>query len=353
MRAIRDSDVYGEMPASIETIFANALRREETTVKRKSVAAILLAAMFTLLLAAVALAVAHSLHLIDMIGLGKVNPEEAKTAISTTVEQSGGEMDLGTFKVTEAFYDGKLLSFIVEGEFVEETVMISESFMHMLDTENIANLPGTRVGVRASAACPALERQPTVYPMYDGEGRVLVGSAFIPAGDGAEELRIDLSIDLLNIDDGSILGSTALTFTVPRTVEATTTEFTVDAQTDFVVVEKVTIARTPLEVFASVEYRPLLRAFGGFAVVPDDGYVQKDRIPYSYSTRSERPALNNGKGTVDFRLPVEHVEGDSLTLWIEGSDQAIVIDLHTGEASVKQVIAHIDSENKKIEIVED
>lgn len=345
--------VFGKIPEDFDAMLLKACEWEPAAQAGRKLTRVLVIALCLLLIACTALAVAHNLRIIDLFGIGAVDREEAATAIETSIVQSGGETSLGTFRVSEAYYDGVFLRFIVQGEFLKETVLISEGFMHLPDSEEIADLPGTRVGVKASADCPALDNPVYVYPPYGEGGQMLIGNAFIPEGKRADTLHFALSIDLLNIDDRSIIDSTVLSFTVPKTVEATTKEFILDIQTDFVAVDKATIARTPLEVFASIEYRPLLRVFSGFTVVPDDGYILKDGRSYFYGIHSNIPALNDGKGRVDYVLPVEHAEGEALTLWIPGTDQAIVIDLHTGEASVKKAITHFEGEDKIVEIVED
>ncbi len=349
---------YAQIPSAVSEAYicaAHRLRDEPAVKRRRKLSPALGIAISLTLVAVTALAVAHSLHIIDLFGVGRVDPEEAKTVIQTAVEQTGGETSLGTFKVSEAFYDGTFLRFIVESAFAEDTVLIDESFMQWKDDKSIAGLPGKRVGLRVSAACPDLMGQwrPIVYAKYGEGGRLLIGDAFIPEGVRAEALRLDVSIDLLDINDGSVIDGTVLTFTVRKTAEAATTEFAVDARTDFVAVDKVTIARTPLAVFASVEYRPLLRAFGSFTVVPDDGYIQRDGRAYYYGAYSDMPRFNDGKGVERYLLPVEYARGNTLTLWVTGTDEAFVIDLHTGEASVKKVVTHFEGKDKRIEIVED
>jgi len=351
MRLPDKKTAYGEVPDHFRLFVAATLMEDKKPMKKLS--PILVIALCLILITCTALAAAHSLHIIDWFGVGKVNPEEARTAINTVIEQTGGETSLGTFRVSEAFYDGIFLRFIVEGVFAEKTVLIDEGRMAWSDqVTNIAHLEGKRVGVRALAASPAIDQPMHVYPHFEGGGCLLVGQYYFLEGNQAEELHFDLSIDLLDVDDGSPIDSTVISFAIPRTVEATTTEFSIDAQTDFVAVDRAIIARTPLEIHASVEFRPLLRAFNGFTVVPDDGYILKDGRSYFFGGHFDTPEIRDGKGRVEYVLPIEHAEGTTLTLWVAGTDQAIVIDLHTGEASVKKVITHFEGEDKKVEIVE-
>lgn len=344
--------VLGKIPDDFDQMLIKACAHEPPIQRRPKISPALVIALCLILATATALAVAHSLHIIDLFGVGQINPDAVQTAVSTAIEQTGGETILGAFKVSEAFYDGIFLGFIVEGEFAEETVLIDEGWMEWADRENIAGLPGKRVGVRASATSQEVERTLHVYPPYETGGGWLMGQECFYEGEQAETLHFDLSIDLLDIDDGSLIDSTVLTFTIQRTVELDKVEFSVDAQTDFAAVDKVAVARTPLMVFATVEFRPLLRSMSGFTVVPDDGYIQKNGRDYFFGGNINMPEIIDGKGRVAYVLPVEHAQGDTLTLWISGTDHAVVINLQTGEASVNEVITHFEGEDKRIEIVE-
>jgi len=344
---------FGMIPDDFDDMLIKACEYVPPIQVRKKLSPALVIGLCVMLVTATALAVAHSLHIIDLFGVGYVNPEEAKTAVSTEIKQNGGEMGLAIFKVREAFYDGIFLRFIVEGKFSEETVLIEEGWIEWPDSESIASLPGKRLGVKATAVCLSLDQALYLYPPYERGGSWLVGQAFFLEEKQADELDFDLSIDLLDVNDGRLIDHTILSFTIQKTVEVITNEFAVGVQTDLVVVDKAIIARTPFEVVASVEFRPLLRAFNGFTVVPDDGYVVKNGRNYFFGGHFNIPTIKDGKGKIEYVLPVEHAQGNTLTLWVAGTDQAIVIDFHTGESCTKKVITHFEGDNIRVEIEEE
>lgn len=355
MSQLLKKQIFGEIPDDFDALLIRACNHEPEVKSYRRPTRALVIVLCILLLAGTAFAVGRGLKIVDLFGVGSVDEKEAKMVIDTAVAQRGGVTSIADFTVREAFYDGTFLRFVIESNNKQEAVLLNAGFMMLKETEETSGLPGKRYGVQASMDSPDVYlRFPGVSMRYIEESLYLFTNSFLFEGAAADRIELSVSIDLLDVDDSSIVESTTLSFTVKRTATPITKEYDLSFDTDYVRLEKVTIAKTPLEIIASLEYRPLLRAFGNFTLVPEDGYVVKDNHQYSHATNGSLPNMaDGGKTTMQYVLPVDQGNENVLTLWITNTDQAIQIDLDTGEATACTVSILPEGNDVKIEKVEE
>lgn len=355
MSQLLKKQIFGEIPEDFDALLIKACEYEPETKSHHRPMRAVIIALCILLLAGTALAVAQRLRIVDMFGVGSVDEKEAEMVIDIAVMQSGGVTSVADFTVSEAFYDGTFLRLVIETNTKQEAVLLNAGFMTLKETEETAGLPGKRYGVAANMDCPDVDmRFAGVGMRYIGESLYLYTNSFLTEDAAVDRMDISISIDILDVDDGSIVDSTTLAFTVEKTATPITKEYDLSFDTDYVRLEKVTIAKTPLEIVVSIEYRPLLRAFGSFTIVPADGYIVKDNNRYSSANFGTIPDMaDGGRASRGYILPVDQGNEDVLMLWITNTDLAVEIDLETGEASVFTVAINQEGENVKIEKAED
>lgn len=354
MKQLLKEQIFGEIPDDFDALLIKACHEEPEPRRYPTPARALVIALCILLLAGTALAVVQGLKIADLFGIGNVDPQEAEKVIDTAVVQSGGSTSIADFTVSEAFYDGSFLRFMIECTPKEEAVLRNAAFAMLKEDEDTINLPGPRYGVEAVAHSPQIDKDlyVSVWPI-DGT-LYIYDNDFFPDGLGMDAVDLSIDITLLDIDDGSLLDSTTLDFTVNKTATPITRIYDLAFDTDYVRLEKVSIAQTPLETVVSLEYRPLLRAFGSFTVVPTDGYIINGDFRYHYGNTGTIPDLaDGGRTTMQYMLPVEQGEENVLTLWVTNTNQGVEIDLDTGEASVFTARVISEADSVKIEKVED
>lgn len=344
---------YGQIPDDFDDMLIKACDWQPQARPARPVRRALVIACCLVLIACTALAVAQGLRLIDLFGVGRVDPDEAAAVIDTAVTQTGGSTTQADFTVQEVFYDGTFVRFAVGGAPTSGGVLLDARFMAYPEQPGTAALPGPRYGVAATAHTPQLAEPLPMYLREEGGSLLLFASTFLPEGTAPDALDMTIDIDMLDIDSGAVLGSTALAFTARRTAEPATRTYNLDITTDYVTIHSVKVARTPLEAFVSIEYTPLLRVFGGFMAVPEDGYIRRYDRTYTFGTYGGLHQMQDGVAQTSLVLPVEHADGDTLTLWISSTDLAVVLNLQTGEATIKEAALLTEGEDTRIEIKED
>lgn len=349
-----DERIYGEIPDAFDIFLERTLQEEPRRASAPRPRIVFAMVLAILLLAGTALAVAHGLKIIDLFGLGAVNKKEAEMVIDTSITQSGGATDIADFTVSEAFYDGAFLRFVVESDAKQDAILRNAAFSMLKETEETSGLPGARYGVQMSVDTPQRNFPITVGMGYSGRDLYLYANHFMQEDTGADSIELSIDIDLLDIDDGSLVDSTTLAFTISKTATPLTRTYDLMLDTDYVRLEKVIVAKTPLETIVSLEYRPLLRAFGSFTVVPSDGYIVKGDRMYRFGNAGSLPDMaDGGRTTMQYFLPVEHDTESALMLWITSTDQAVEIDLDTGKATVCAVAVIAEENNVRIKKMED
>lgn len=349
-----DERIYGDIPDTFDVFLQRTLREEPRKARAPKPRVVFAMALSILLLAGTALAVAHSLKIIDLFGLGGVSEKEAEKVIDTSVPQNGGATAIADFKVSEAFYDGTFLRFIIESTAKQDAVLRNASFAMLKETEETAGLPGPRYGVQANVNAPRTDFPFSIGMGYSGGDLYLYANHFIREDTGEDSVDVSIDIDVLDIDDGSLVDGTTLAFTIHKTTTPLTSTYDLAFDTDYVRLERVVIAKTPLETVVSLDYRPLLRAFGSFTVVPADGYIVKGESMYRFGNVGTLPdRADGGRMTMQYFLPVEQGTDNALLLWITSTDQAIEIDLDTGRAAAYTVAVIAKENSVKIEKVED
>lgn len=348
-----DERVYGDIPESFDTFLLHTLHEEprpKRMPKPRLVPAMVLA---VLLLAGTALAVTQGHRIMQLFGIGSVNEEAAQGVIATSIPQQGGTTDIADFTVSEVYYDGTFLRFVIDSRPKQSAVLRDAAFAMLQEAEDTAGLPGKRYGVTAGATSPQVAL-PFVGMGHANGDLYLYVNTFLSETPTPDTMDITVHIDLLDIDDGSLIESTALTFTAGRTATPVTTEYELLFETDYVRLDTARIAKTPLETIVSVTYHPLLRAFGGFTVVPADGYIVRDNSMYRFGNIGTLPdPADGGRTTMTYMLPVEHGAQSTLLLWITSTDQAIEIDLDTGAVTARTVAVAATENNVQIMKVEE
>lgn len=348
-----DEKAYGDIPDRFDAFLEKTLREEtrkpQVVPKGRMVLAISLG---ILLLAGTALAVAHSLKIIDLFGLGNVNSKDAEEVISTEITQSGGSTDVADFHISEAYYDGSFLRFIVTSNSRESIVLRDADFSMLVESEKTASLPGERYAVRAEMESPLITNMGSISMDYSDGSLFLYANHFLAHDIEQEIIDIDVKIEILDIDDGSKVEDTTLSFSINKTTTPTTRAYDLNHETMFVRLEKLNVATTPLGTIVALDYYPLLRAFGSFTIVPDDGYVVKDGVPYYYGgSGSVSSDTNTESRAVQFFLPVELGQQESLMLWITNTNDAVEINLDTGV--VNEFKVEIISEGNNVKILKE
>lgn len=349
-----DERVYGDIPDAFDVFLKRTLKAEPRKSRAPKPRVVLAMILSLLLLAGTALAVAHGLKIIDLFGLGGVNRKEAEGVIETSIAQSGGTIGVADFKVSEAFYDGTFLRFVIESSTAPDVILRNASFAMLKETEETSGLPGMRYGLRANVITPQTDFPFSIGMGYSGGDLYLYANHFIREAMGAEAIDVVIAIDLLDIDEGSLIDSTTLAFTIGKTTSPLTSTYDLVLDTEYVRLEQVTIAKTPLETVVSLEYRPLLRAFGSFTIVPADGYIVTGESMYRFGNVGTLPdRADGGRMTMQYFLPVEHGSDRTLMLWITSTDQAVEIDMDTGRAAVCTVAVIAAENSVRIQKVED
>lgn len=345
--------VYGKIPEDYKDMLLKACNYEPEQAMRKKTRPAVILVCCIILFACTAFAVAQRSKIAELFGIGSVNQEEVMSEVEVAIAQKGGDTQHARFTVSEAFYDGNYLRFVVDCIPDYNAVLLDGRFISYEEPKEISGLDGTRYGVLASARVSSTNEPIDVFARRNGSELLLYANVFLPEKESPEELDVELEIDILSLKDGAVIDETGLSFIVHRTSTPLTREFDVNVSTELVSIKKVSVTKSSLETLVSVEYEPLLKVFAGFVVVPEDGYIARDGTGYTYGSRSNVNRRTDETPSRQYTMPVEQSESPVLTLWINGSDAAIQIDTRTGEVVMSAVEVITDDLGTEVKIMED
>ena len=291
MRGINDlKNAFGEADGSFKNNVYHTLTElnkleERKPMKRKSLLLVTAICALCILAAGTALAISNTWGILDFIGGSSVGVEvlpEAAGIIQTEIPQEGGivltdvpheggESELGTFSVREAIFDGLNLYIVVEVKPARPNYLLLGSdtmlddpisgmgplFEGMGDTVEEYASKNDMIPIRTSIGFTAdsvalvwiLEADGTLVYRMDAryiteEPQVTleiscVMAEFVNGGYGMEDIkRATLSVTLQNIG----------------ALDSVSNVSTADFLDCGVRVDKVTLIRTPMEIYAEIEY---------------------------------------------------------------------------------------------------
>lgn len=343
-----DERVYGDMPDRFDTFLERTLAQEPRKSRARKPRMVLVMALALLLVAFSAIAVAYRVGLLDLFGIGAVDPGRVQQAISQTVVQTGGEASLADFTVREVYYDGTFLRFIMDCEAKGDARLYSDLNVYYTEMEAEGEpVYDNRYDVNA-----VLNFEDTwgvhLYDAHSQEGLSLAANMFFP-GPMPEHLEVEVEISIISLDTGEVAETTTLSFAVDQTAQTKEEHYPAQLDATLVAVEDVYIASTPFETIVTVAYKPQLKAFSGFRVISADGYITKEGLRQEYGTYGSRLFGADLSDRVMFILPFETTEQDTLALWVVNSDTAVEIDLRTGALSAVAVQIVSEGNNTRVE----
>lgn len=109
---------YGIAPPEFSNAIGQTLNtiQEEPKVRRFTIRTALLAALFIVLMASIALAIGNSLGILNMLGLQQTEDETITSQIQTEFTQEGGDLEHVTIRVRDAVSDGRMLFISLEAK---------------------------------------------------------------------------------------------------------------------------------------------------------------------------------------------------------------------------------------------
>ena len=354
MKKIDWQSFYGEPTDALRRTVADALQKEETPVKRKSFTAILITALLIVLLAATAVAVVSQMGLLDMMDhYDPDNSEEIAGMILTDIPQEGGDLEGVSFEVLEAIYDGHTVHFAILATPKEEGTHLTEfgSFWRIYDSYQEF---GSYFGIKKLAGlfCEAdvLSGGAVIESEYSSMSGIASGSRdlrdgrylrvyedTLPPGISPEELTIRMTIGYT--EDLEYPELSEMTFTLPKTAEATVRSFDVDKQIGENTLHYVSITHTPLELTVRILQDELM----DYMLIDEDG-VSRAKLNHTYTISNEDETSYSFQGI--WGTPAEMP--DTLTLWIQDTNMAMVIDTQTGEITLHP--AKADNDRMRFEV---
>jgi len=337
MKKIDWKSVYGPETEALHRVVVHALQQEEEKpVKRKNYSAVLIAALVIVLLAATAVAVSQRVNLLDFVFTYNHVPKDMTLPdVLTDIPQEGGETKHAIFRAREAVYDGFHAFVLIEAVPKAETdVLVWDMSMGSSHSEKeILGLGDRKWGVRLHAEAPEALNTPSTYGLpyafqREGRGMVFIVNAMLPDGDSLESVDMTTTFSLIDEKDGTVAEETTVSFTVCRTADPTTVEFEPKADLETVRIDSVQIAHTPIEMIVTIVHQPLLRVFGGFVYLPEDGLVNHLRGSGQFGFPEDVETMAH---TTRLMIPTSREMPEAIPLWLRGTDKIIVIDTRTGE----------------------
>ena len=318
----------------------HALQRmegEETMKKKVSIT--LICAVVLLLIAATAFATAYHTGLIDYLFHIKKDPSvEADKMIETNINQEGGILNLATFIVKEAMYDGHNLHFsiIVEPTQSDHSLVDAMNLIDPVQMDDAKVYGSSILGAYCEVDHVTLKDGTPIIDYLGSMGTredaslVKVFTAVLPPDVSPDLLVCESTVGVVDTQ-GDFVERSALVFEISRTVECTVTSFDVDVDMCGTRLLSIKVSHTPLELGVSIVHdekdkslAPLL-----FELYNEDG------IPLT--------AFSTGNGP-------DHETGHSVFTGIYESAQQIP-EILTLNVVGGNMIARIDLASQTVEII--
>lgn len=332
MKHLDKKKYYGEIPEDFKNSLRSALQAEPEQHLSRKLSPTLVIALCLILVSGIALAVAQGVGLIDIFGIGSVNHKRSQQSIVTEVTQHGGKTSIAAFEVAESYYDGRFLRFMVTVQPEDNISLIDARDITETWSEDSTNAYGVSMSVSTDGDNESI----VVFSrMLEGELRFFTYANVTQSM--ADSLCVSIAINIENTNGHDIIEEAHITYHASKTTSSLASEFDISTVTDVVEVCSVRQEQTPFETVLSVDYRPILKAFGGFSVVPSDGYIRKNNEDFYFGSIGTLWETTDGIGTIEYILPYEFDAEPQLTLWVSGTSQAIVLDKSTGEVSLVSV----------------
>ncbi len=337
MKKIDWQSIYGPETDELWQLVATALQQEEKPMKRKSLSAILIAALLIIALTAGALAVAQKAGLLDWITTyDPQNGEDGAAVVLTDIPQEGGVAERGTFTVREAFYDGRTMRLLVDATPTNEgdAFVWSVAMNTRYTVDEAKKFGDTLLGIAMHGRITnAGVEDLSHFFLRQEAGLAYIASTLLPEGVSPETLNVVLSFSILDSKTGDILEETTITCEIPKTAEPDIKQFDINQDYELVHIDDITISRTPVELLVSIRYKPLLAVFHSFASIPDDGLVNYYRVGGSMGSYDYETGIHTGQ----FMLPAGTGIPETIPLWMRGTEEALVINTTTGEVTIRPV----------------
>lgn len=329
--------------------------QEEVPMKQKSISAILLTALLIIALACTALAVGSRLGILD--ALEHYRPESGEDPspyVITDIAQTGGDLELVTFTVTEAIYTGYSLHFNVLATPKEDGIALRG--MEEADGAD---------GVLAVFCDADLVVDGTELDAYWGNGYsfgcfmdpkddayAFTFYAAFPSGvTPPDTLTVECYAGYAESSDANGRGERvreAVRFEVSKTGALELRDVCLDVNVHGVQLTRLTLIRTPIELVLQMEgishEIPLWRDIYKFAPQMEGGsppgltiksllLIDADgqRVPMHHSgvvSDGLGGHSINGIWTAGTSMP------DEITLWVSDTNTALVINTNTGESAL-------------------
>lgn len=311
------------------------MQEEEIPVKRKSMTALVIAAVLLLVLACGALA--SQLGLLDFVPTyDKKTGTDVSGMLRDDIPLVGEQMKLATLEAGEVFYDGQVLHMMLKASPNEAGTALASDYGHgKIEgwTLEQAQPYGEKIlAFYMSATIPGGMREHwnniSFGGMQDGANLTYLFNHMMPEGDVLENITLEITCRITDWETGEMLEETAFTMDIPKTAEPQAITFDIDRDLESVHMNQVVVSYTPLELNVMLQCTPLWRNLPTFGLLDESGRVQDFASNMVDFGDENKPETYRMIWAAPGDLPEE------LPVWVYGTDEVLLLNTTTGDATL-------------------